>query len=187
MTDVPAALDVPSFGDQDVSDHTVAKHLHRAGDQWHGTALCAVLDHDTVSSSRVHQPSTFKQVVALRFLDIHMLASLASQDGGRGVPMIGRCDDHRCDRLVVEHPPQITGHVIRPRQLLKLGCPRRVWIASPSDADMITKARPQTARSASTTDEGDVLAISHGGGERSGRGDRTDRGRGTAAQKLSTG
>jgi hypothetical protein len=48
-----------------------------------------------------------------RLFDIHMLAGLDRPDRGEGVPVVGRGDGNRVDRLVVENPPQILFRVGR--------------------------------------------------------------------------
>ena len=68
-----------------------------------------------------------------------MLSRVTGQDGSRGMPVIGRGDDHRVDcRIVVEF-----AHVIRqfrPMTIASLGSclqPLLVCISNPADANIL--------------------------------------------------
>ena len=79
--------------------------------------LRADLDHAVVLARRLAHLVALVDGLRQRLLDIDVLARLAGQDGGAGVPVVGSGDDHAVDVLVLEHPAK----VFNERQLLLLG------------------------------------------------------------------
>ena len=96
-------------------------------------ALRAVLHHDLVAAGGLEQQSAFAEVVAARLLHVDVLARLAGQNGRRGVPVIGRGDDHGVDRLVVEHAPQVGHRVLGTDLFLRPAAARLVRVADVGD------------------------------------------------------
>ena len=60
-----------------------------------------------VAACRLHHQPAFADVVSAGLFHIDMLARIAGQDRGRGVPVIGRGDPHGIDRRIVQDTSQI--------------------------------------------------------------------------------
>ena len=73
----------------------------------------AVLDDAAVLLGRANQLASLPQVVRTGFFDVHVLAGLTCPNRHQRVPMVGRGNRHRVDRLVVEQPADIR-HGSRP-------------------------------------------------------------------------
>ncbi len=66
-----------------------------------------MLDDPVVPPGGLDGDPAFMDVVAARFFDVDVLARLAAPDRDQGVPVIGRGDRDRVDRLVLEHPADV--------------------------------------------------------------------------------
>ena len=58
---------------------------------------------------RLHHQSSFADIVSARFFHVDMFSRIAGQDGGRGVPVVGRGDPDCIDRGIVQDVSQILG------------------------------------------------------------------------------
>ena len=113
--DADAAARLVAQGPRDQQLAELAR-LDRRGGQGPvvaGTALRAVLDDPVVPPGGLDGDPAFMDVVAARFFDVDVLARLAAPDRDQGVPVVGRGDRDRVDRLC----PRARG-----------GCPER-WPA----------------------------------------------------------
>jgi hypothetical protein len=74
--------------------------------------LRAMLDHPLIFLGGFHTLAAFKDVVADRLFDVHILARLAGPDRHQRMPMVGRGDRDDIQRLVVERFAHVL-HTIR--------------------------------------------------------------------------
>ena len=65
------------------------------------------LHHAMVTSGRLDHQPPLADIVRARLLDINVFSRFTRQNGGRRVPMVGGCDPHRVDGLVVEDSAQV--------------------------------------------------------------------------------
>ena len=107
MADRFALLTVPGFRDQHLANDSALQSLHGLAHVRGAAALRADLHHALVAAGGLdHQPA-FADVVAARLFDVDVLAGVAGQNRGGGVPMVGRGNPHGVDTLVVEHATQV--------------------------------------------------------------------------------
>jgi hypothetical protein len=112
-------------------------------------------------ASRLHHPPPFGNVVADWLFDVDIFARLHGPNGGECMPVIGRRDGHRIDRLVIENLPQVL-HYFRTLAALflhgvgQLFGQLQVWITNVGDiyADLATKLRRVHFPANATTDDG---------------------------------
>jgi hypothetical protein len=118
MSDVVAALNVPSLGNQHITDNAFAQHLYPVGNDLHAATLRAMLNDSLVTSRRLYQQPSLAQVMRTRLFNIDMLARVAGHDGSRRVPMVRSGNHNSVDSRVIENLAQIGG-------LLRRTVPRR--------------------------------------------------------------
>ena len=73
------------------------------------TILGAHLHHAFVFAGGLHELAAFPNVVAKRFLDVDILARLASKNGRWRMPVVGCGHDHGVDVLVGENLLHVRG------------------------------------------------------------------------------
>lgn len=73
------------------------------------SALGADLDDAACAACGFDEQTAFADIVGARLLDVDMFSGRQSEQGGGGVPMIGRRDHHGVHSPVLEHPPHV-GH-----------------------------------------------------------------------------
>ena len=91
------------FGHVDLAKKSLVHEFHISHESRVRTTLGAVLDNATVLLGGIHQLTPFKNVVGKRFLDIDILASLATPDRGEGVPVVWSGDRDGIDGIVLHH------------------------------------------------------------------------------------
>ena len=107
LADVAAELAVPDPAGQHVADRATA-HLLRCGRHvGRAAGLRADLHHAFGAPGRLNHQPAFADVVRAGLLNIDMLAGVAGEDGGGGMPVVGRGDDHGVHGLVLENAPQV--------------------------------------------------------------------------------
>src|SRR5439155_12941279 len=72
-----------------------------------GAVLCSDLANAAQLARRLHDAAAFSDVVADRFLNVHVLARLHGPDRRQGVPVVWRGNEDGSDRFVVENHAQI--------------------------------------------------------------------------------
>src|SRR5262249_19430986 len=127
-----------------------------------GTVLGADLHDPLVLPRRLHNGAALADVVRQRLLYVDVLARLAGQDRGNGVPVVRRGDDHRVHVLAVEHLAEVAVRLAaRAGPLPGLGRVRLVDVAHGHERDVRDRARQsrhgQAARAAA--DQPDVYAL----------------------------
>src|SRR4051812_33704291 len=102
-----ARVVVPGAGIQDFPDHAGAELFHSFDHRRPTAALIAHLNNALVLAGGRDQQLAFVRVVTAWLLDIDMLAGRTGHNGCRCVPMIGRSNEDRVDRFIIEHPADI--------------------------------------------------------------------------------
>ena len=133
MTDVFASLNVPSLCHEHIANHAFAEHLDRPNHERIVPALSAMLNDDLVTSRGIDQHPAFKEIVTTWFFDVDVLSGFTPHDGGRCVPVVGRGNHDRVDRLVVQHSSQVTCRLLCPSIFLQILRTTFVRIACPSN------------------------------------------------------
>ena len=182
-----AQLAVPRLGDHHVANDPFLEHLDRFEVMRTRPALGADLDDLLVAAGGLDHEPALADVVAARLLDINVLAGVAGEDRGRGVPVVGRGDPHGVHALIVEDLPHVLdGFRLGAGQFLGrvdgLGEAVGIHVADVGDADILAGGEqfqvigPHAAR----TDDADgdlvtvlvrVARVPGPGQRRGGRGD----------------
>jgi hypothetical protein len=153
VTDVSSRLHVPRLGHEHVADHAFSQHLNGAGNQLVRATLRAMLHDDVVPPGRIQQQAALAVVVTTRFLDVDVLSRIAGHDGCRRVPMVGRGNDDRVDRRVVQHVAKIAHGSFRAGAFLRFPPAGLVRVAHISHVGDLPKCLEQSGAAASTADD----------------------------------
>jgi hypothetical protein len=141
VADVRPPLAVPGLGHQHPADGPFAQQLHGLADRGAAAALRAHLHHTLVPPGGLDHQPPLANVVAAGLLDVDVLARLAGQDCGRGVPVVGRGDGHGIDCLVVEDFPQVGHRMVGLTLLLRLLRAAAVGVADVGDLYVVGQQR----------------------------------------------
>ena len=99
---------------------------HRFALQLSAASLGPQLDDTLILAGRRDHRAPFQDVVAVGFLDVHILAGLAGVDRGQGVPMIRRSDHQRVHAGILQRRPVVNDRLrLLAGRFLNLLDPRR--------------------------------------------------------------
>ena len=111
--------------------------------------LGAHLDDAVVAPRGLDHLPALVDRAAQRLLAVHVLAGLAGHDRDRGVPVVGRGDQHRVDVLAVQDAAEVLVDVALPDPLLRGGRVLLVHVAHRGDACSGVVVDAQQAHAAS--------------------------------------
>ncbi len=109
VADVDPLLAGPGFHDQHLADGPLADQGDGVLEDLGAARLGADLHHPAAAPGGLDHAAAFDDVVRAGLFHVHVFAGLAGEDRRRGVPVVGRGDDDRIHRTVVENPTQV-GH-----------------------------------------------------------------------------
>ena len=107
LTQRRVSVQPPGRDQVHLTERTRIHHFLGFEKQLRTAALLAALHDPFGAADRGDHVEAFVDRVRHRLLDVHILAGFHRVDGHPGVPVIGRRDDHRIERLILQHLPVV--------------------------------------------------------------------------------